>query len=155
MLAGQVSTTGLALTVKVRMQLTGDWQSLVAVKVTVAVPPQALGATVLLLVKTVLQPPLTEAVASQAANFVSIAACDWQATSVTLVGQFKLTTGAIFTVKVRVQVTAAAQLDVTVKVTVAVPPQALGAPVLLFVKTALQPPLNEAVASQSAYFMLI
>jgi hypothetical protein len=37
-----------------------------------------------------------------------------------------------------------------VKVTVVEPPQADGAPVLLFVKTPLQPPLALAVASQVA-----
>jgi hypothetical protein len=37
---------------------------------------------------------------------------------------------------------------VTVNVTVVEPPQAAGAPVLLLVKTALQPPVKLAVANQ-------
>ena len=43
-----------------------------------------------------------------------------------------------------------AQLFVYVKVTVVEPPQAAGAPVLLFVKTPLQPPVAETVANQVA-----
>ena len=39
---------------------------------------------------------------------------------------------------------------VTVNVTVVEPPQAAGAPVLLLVKTALQPPVKLAVANQLA-----
>lgn len=66
-------------------------------------------------------------------------------------GQVRFTIGAAFTVKVRVQVSTMPQSDITVKVIVAVPPQADGAPVLLFVKTALQPPLTVAVANQAAY----
>lgn len=44
---------------------------------------------------------------------------------------------------------------VTVKVTVAVPPHASGAPELLFEMVALQPPLKDAVASHVANFALI
>ena len=43
-----------------------------------------------------------------------------------------------------------AQLFVYVNVTVVEPPQAAGAPVLLFVNAPLQPPLAEAVANQVA-----
>jgi hypothetical protein len=43
-----------------------------------------------------------------------------------------------------------AQLFVYVKVTVVEPPQAEGAPVLLFVNTPLQPPLADAEANQVA-----
>ena len=43
--------------------------------------------------------------------------------------------------KRQVHVLGASQSDVTVNVTVAEPPQAFGAPVLLLVKTGLQPPL--------------
>lgn len=125
------------------------------VKVTVEVPPQARGAPVLLLVKTALQPPLTVAEASQAAYFESISACVWQAASVMFAGQVRLTTGAAFTVNVRVQVSTMPQSDITVKVIVAVPPQADGAPVLLFVKTALQPPLTDAVANHAVYLELM
>ena len=68
-----------------------------------------------------------------------------------LLGQVK-TTGEELTVKVAMQVFGASQLLVTVKVTVLLPPHAGGAPVLLLVSTELQPPLNETVASQVAYF---
>jgi hypothetical protein len=114
-------------------------------------PPQALGAPVLLFVRTPLQPPLALAVASQVAKAVFIAACVWQAAAVVLVGQVSTTVGAEATVKVAWQVVVnGAQLLVYVKVTVVEPPQALGAPVLLFVRTPLQPPLAEAVANQAA-----
>jgi hypothetical protein len=153
--AGQVSTTELAFTVKVRVQVTGASQLLATVKVTVAVPPQASGAPALLLVKTALQPPLVVAVANQAAYLVLICAWVWQAISVVFTGHVKTTAEAAVTVKVRVQVSTIPQVDITVKVTVATPPQALGAPELLLVKTALQPPVTVAVASQAAYFVLI
>ena len=75
-LVGQVKfTTGAAVTAKLLVQVIGAAQLLVAVNVTVAVPPQAFGTTVLLLVSTVLQPPAVFAVASQAANFASMAVC--------------------------------------------------------------------------------
>jgi hypothetical protein len=72
----------------------------VYVKVTVVEPPQALGAPVLLLVKTPLQPPLALAVASHVAKAVFIAACVWQAAAVVLVGQVSTTVGAAATVKI-------------------------------------------------------
>jgi hypothetical protein len=147
-------TVGAALTVNVLMQVTGAWQSLFTVKVTVVEPPHADGAPVLLFVKTGLQPPLTETVANQVANFALMAAWVWQAASVVVVGQLS-TTGDAFTVKLRVQVVGTPQLFDTVKVTVDVPPQADGAPRLLLVKTALQPPVKVAVASQVAYFALM
>lgn len=136
---------------KVRVQVMVGSQSLITVNVTVAEPPVARGAPGLLFVKTALHPPEAVAVASQAAYFASICAWVWHAASVTLAGQTKFTTGAAVTVKVRVQVTGAWQSLVTVKVTVDVPPQAEGAPVLLLVKTALQPPVAVAEASQVAY----
>jgi hypothetical protein len=49
-----------------------------------------------------------------------------------------------------VHITGDSQPLVTVKVTVLDPPQALGAPVLLFERTALHPPELVAVASQAA-----
>ena len=64
-------------------------------------------------------------------------------------------TGEVLTVKVRVQVSIIPQLLVTVNVTVETPPQKVGAPVLLFVKPALQPPVKDARASHAAYFILI
>ncbi len=84
-----------------------------------------------------------------------MAACVWQAASVVTTGQIRLTAGAAVTVNVFVQVTFAWQLLVTVKVTVAVPPQAAGGPVLLFVKTALQPPLIMALFSHALYLVLM
>jgi hypothetical protein len=44
-------------------------------------------------------------------------------------------------------VAATPQADVAVNVTDAAPPQAGGAPLLLFVKLALHPPVKEAVAN--------
>ncbi len=153
---GQLNTTGVAgVTVKVRVQVTGASQSLVTVKVTVEVPPQAFGVPGLLFVNTRLQPPLAVAVANQAAYFVLICAWVWQAASVTFIGQVKFTTGAVATVNVRVQVTGTWQVLVTVKVTVAVPPQALGTPVLLFVSVVPQPPEAVAMANHAAYLVSI
>ena len=74
--AGQLSTGVVAgCTANVRVQSIVVPQLFVAVKVTVTEPPQALGAPVLLLLNTVLQPPLTVADANQALNFMSISAC--------------------------------------------------------------------------------
>ena len=108
----------------------------------------------LLLVKVVPQPPIAVTEANQLVYLVLMAACVWQAASVISAGQVS-TTELEVTVKVRVQVTFASQLLVTVKVIVAVPPQASGAPVLLFIRIALQPPLTVAVANQAAYLVLI
>jgi hypothetical protein len=54
------------------------------------------------------------------------------------------------TVYVAEQVTGFSQELVTVKMTVVVPPQIGGAPVLLLLKVALQPPLKPAVFSHAA-----
>jgi hypothetical protein len=70
------------------------------VNVTVVEPPQAAGAPVLLLVKTPLQPPEAEAVASQVAKAEFTAAWVWQAVVVVLVGQVSTIGGAAETVKV-------------------------------------------------------
>jgi hypothetical protein len=70
-------------------------------------------------------------------------------------GQVKTTTGAAVTVKLRVQVSTIPQVDITVNVTEVVPPHASGAPVLLFIKVALQPPVTVAVASHVLYLALI
>jgi hypothetical protein len=59
---------------------------------------------VLLFVKTPLQPPLAEAVASQVAKAAFTAACVWQAATVVFVGQANTTVGAAETVKVAWQV---------------------------------------------------
>ena len=125
-------------------------------KVTVAVPPvHTDGATVLLLVKTPLQPPLADAVASQAANFTSIWDWVWQAASVTLAGQLSTKAGAAATVKVALQVTSAWQLLSAINIIVVVLPHAEGVPVLLFVNTRLHPPAAMAVASQALYLLVI
>ena len=64
-------------------------------------------------------------------------------------GQVNTTVGGAATVNVAWQVlVVGAQLLVYVKVTVVEPPQAGGAPWLLFVNTPLQPPLALAVPSQ-------
>jgi hypothetical protein len=123
---------------------------LVAVKVTVVVPPQAGGGVGLPLDSTVLQPPVAEASPNHALNALLMAACDWQAATVVLAGTFRDTTGAAVTVNVRVQVTGIWQSLVAVKVTVAVPKQAFGAPVLLLESTVPQPPETLAEANQAA-----
>jgi hypothetical protein len=69
-------------------------------KVTFVEPPQALGAPVLLFVKTPLQPPMALAVANQVANAEFTAACVWQAAVVVFTGQVRTTVGAEGTVKV-------------------------------------------------------
>lgn len=66
-----------------------------------------------------------------------------------------LTGGAGLTVNVAEQVFGASQSLVTVNVTVVVPPQANGAPVLLLVNTGLQPPVAETVANQMANLELM
>lgn len=75
-MTGQLSTTaGGALTVKILVQVTGASQLLVAVKTTVAVPPHLSGAPVLLLVKTVPQPPVATALANQILNLELMVDC--------------------------------------------------------------------------------
>jgi hypothetical protein len=70
------------------------------VKVTVVEPPQAGGATVLLLVKTPLHPPEAVADASQVAKAALTAAWVWQAGVVVFTGQFNVTVGGASTVNV-------------------------------------------------------
>ena len=72
--------------------------------VTVVEPPQALGAPVLLFVKTPLQPPEALAVASHVAKAASTAPCVWQAAVVVFTGQVSTTVGAAATVNVAWQV---------------------------------------------------
>ena len=64
-----------------------------------------------------------------------------------MVGQLNTTAGAEVTVNVAIQVAATPQVEVAVNVTDATPPHAFGAPLLLFVKLALHPPVKEAVAN--------
>ena len=66
-------------------------------------PPQAKGAPILSLLNTPLQPPLAVAVANQLVKAVLIAACDWQAAVLVLIGQ--VTEGAGTTVMVPVAFT--------------------------------------------------
>src|SRR5260221_651517 len=122
---------------------------LVFFRFTVVLPPQAFGAPVLLLLREPLHPPLELAVASQLVNAVFIASCVCHDAAVVLVGQVSDTAGEAATVKVAAHVvTVGAQLLVYVKVTVVLPPQAFGAPVLLLLREPLHPPLELAVASQ-------
>jgi len=60
-------TAGAEVTVKVAVQITGAWQELVTVNVTIELPPQAGGAPALLFVNDELQPPLVVTPASHAA----------------------------------------------------------------------------------------
>jgi hypothetical protein len=62
-----------------------------------------------LLVKTPLQPPVAEAVASQVLNAAFTAACVWQAAVVVFAGQFNTTFCAEATVKVAWQVVGEAE----------------------------------------------
>jgi hypothetical protein len=152
-LAGQINDTGggFATVNDAAHVVVVGAQLLVYVNVTVVVPPQALGAPVLLLLRAPLHPPLELAVASHAANSAFTAVCVWQDATVVLVGQTSDTGGGAETVKLAEQVvTVGAQLLVYVNVTVVVPPQALGAPVLLLLRAPLHPPLELAVASQAA-----
>jgi hypothetical protein len=151
-LTAQVSITGGAMiTVNEAVHVTGLWQELVTVKVTVVEPPVLGGAPVLLFESVALHPPVKFAVASQVANFASIAACDCPGASVTFTGQVS-TTGELNTVNVAEQVFGGSHELVTVNVTVTVPPQAGGAPLLLLEIAALQPPLNVAVFNQVVNF---
>jgi hypothetical protein len=84
-----------------------------------------------------------------------MAACVWQAASVEAVGAVITTTGAFGTVKVALQDFIDSQSLVTVQVTIFVPPQASGAPVLLWVITALHPPVKLVVPSQFEYKVLM
>jgi hypothetical protein len=73
----------------------------------------------------------------------------WQAALVTGAGQFKVIGGASSTLKVLVQeVTKGTHVFVYVNVISFLSPQAEGNPVLLLVKTPLQPPLAVTVFSQ-------
>lgn len=78
----------------------------------------------------------------------------WQTGLISGLGQVSCGVGAAVTVKVAWQVCGAWQAVVSVKVTVVEPPQKGGAPVLLLVNTALQPPPKLAVANQVANWPL-
>ena len=72
-----------------------------------------------------------------------------------LLGQVNTTGGAVVTVKLATQVLVVSQSEVTVNVTEVVPPQANGAPVLLFVNIGLHPPVSETEASQLLNFVFM
>ena len=67
-------------------------------------PPQKLGAPLLLLLKPPLHPPLALAVASHVVNAASACACDVNGPTVVFVGQINDTVGGANTVKVAAQV---------------------------------------------------
>ena len=99
---------------------------------------------------TPLQPPLADAVANHALNAVFICACVKQADVVVFTGQVNDTVGGAATVNVAWQVVVnGAHELVLVNVTVVEPPQAGGAPVLLFDNTPLHPPLADGVANHA------
>jgi len=77
----------------------------------------------------------------------SLASCWFTVTSA---GQVIVTGAAAVTVNVALHVTADWHELFTVKVTVLLPPQADGAPVLLFVNIELHPPLTVALDNQLA-----
>ena len=77
---------------------------------TVALPPQADGAPVLLLLNDPLHPPLALAVASHALKAASTADCVWHDATVVLAGQVIDTVGGAGTVNVALQVWATPQL---------------------------------------------
>lgn len=136
------------VTVNVLTQVAVAPQELVTVKVTVVEPPHFGGAVPADVVSVGLQPPEKLTLFFQLVNNVSTAPCVLQDATVVSDGQVRVRLLGAVTVKVAVQVLLASHVLVTVKVTVLVPPQAAGAPVLLLVKTALQPPDLVAVLSQ-------
>ena len=148
-IGGQVIVTaGAAVTINNVLQVFGASQSEVTVNVIAVTPPQKLGAVPPELLSTPLHPPVKEAKFFQVLNFVSISACVWQAASVWIGGQVIVTAGAAVTVNVALQVFGASQSDVTVNVSVVLPPQADGAEPPELVSTELQPPLKLTVFFQ-------
>ena len=102
--AGLLMTrAGAGVTVNVFVQeVVSGAQVLVYTQVTVVNPPQAGGATgdAGMVVSTPLHPPLAVVVWSHVANEVLMAPWPWQAGSVLLMAQVKLTGGAAVMVKV-------------------------------------------------------
>jgi hypothetical protein len=119
------------------------WHALLVVHITVTVPPaHAAGADAgALLVRVPGHPPLLVTLANHELYAASIAACVWQPVVVVFAGAVNVIVVAAGTVNVAVAVTLAAHELVAVHVTVAVPPHAEGAAVLLFVTDTLHPPL--------------
>jgi hypothetical protein len=100
-----------------------------------------------------LQPPLKLLVLTQFCKAILSCARVWHNGRMSGLGQVSDGGGAAVTVKVAWQVCVPQSL-VLVNVTVVLPPQNEGAPVLLLVKMPLQPPLALAVASQLAKAVL-
>jgi hypothetical protein len=96
-----------------------------------------------------LQPPVKDVVDSQAENAALTSLWVEQADKVKSSAQLRTTGGGAVTVKSALQVTSSSQSLSTVHTTVVVPPQAGGGPTLLFVITALQPPVKNVVDSQA------
>lgn len=101
-----------------------------------------------------LQPPPKLLVFTQFCIAMESCARVWQTGLMSGFGQVSEGGGAAVTVKVAWQVTGAWQSELSVKVTVAEPPQNDGAPVLLLVKTPLQAPEKLAVANHAANWAL-
>lgn len=113
-------------------------------------PVQASGAPVLLFVNIPLHPPVPDAVANHALKAALTCACVKQAEVVVFTGQVNTTVDGAGTVNVAWQVVVyGAQMLVYVNSTVVDPPQAGGAPVLLFVNIPLHPPVPDAVANHA------
>lgn len=143
------------MTVNTAEQVLSASQVEVTVHVTVLEPPHAGGAAPPLFEIAALQPPEKVAELSHVVYLPSIAACVWHEASVWFAGHVRTTAGAAVTVNTAEQVLFASQLEVTVQVTVVDPPHAGGAPVLLFVIAASQPPLKLAVFSHAVKAVLI
>lgn len=143
------SIIGAEPTVNVELRMTSASHELVAVHVTVTLPPQAEGVVTASFVTNRLHPPLYVTPLSHVVNLVSMVSWLWQAASVTGSGAVKIIPGAPGTINVALQVFAVSQRLVTLHVTIVDPPQASGGPVLLLVNTALHPPVKLALTSQS------
>lgn len=115
-------------------------------------PPQLLGGRPSNPLKLMepLQPPLKLLVLTQFNKAMLSWPLVWQTGLMSGLGQLSDGGVAAATVKVAWPLLPGPQPLVTVKVTMVEPPQNGGAPVLLLVKTALQPPVKLAVASQLA-----
>jgi hypothetical protein len=130
-------------------------QNSVAVNVTVDVPPHVGGAGILLCDKVVPQPKIVFAEPIHKLYAAFACACVPHAANVKFAGQVSVEIGDSITLNVEVHVTGALQLSKSVNTTVLEPPQADGAPVLLFDTTGLHPPENAKEFNQLLYLWLI
>ena len=135
-----------AVTVNVEEHIFGASQSLVAVQVTVVLPPNADGGKGVtgVVVSTVLQPPETDTVASQLEKAVFIAICVWQAGSITGEGQMRETEEGATTVIVRDCVLVRMQASVYVHVSVNISPQVVYVPEMVLIT---EPLISQAPVS--------